>query len=431
MRLLALYREAFAGLPRPVWLLSAVVLVNRAGTMVLPFLVLYLTAERGLAADEAASVLFLYGLGALAGAAAGGWISDRAGPLAVQAASLGGAAAIFLLLGGVEGKAAIAATTFALAVVNEAFRPANSTAITQESPSGLRARAFALRQLATNAGMTVGTAGGGFLAGWDYAWLFRVDAATSLAAAGLLVRAFAGRRKRGASAAARAEAGSAALSPGAEAGSAPTTPGGLLPAEEAAALAAARALPWSDRPFLAFLGLQTAFCLLFFQWLGSYPLTLRDLFGLSEARIGLAFALNTTLIVCFQQVLVHGVGRRDPLAVCGFSALAAGVGFGMLPFGRGYAWVLLGVVVWTIGDMLGFPVAEAWVAERADPRARGRYLGGFGLAFPVAFAAGPPGGTWLYARVGAQPFWAGCALYGALLAGGFLLLGRRLRGRFP
>jgi hypothetical protein len=30
-------------LPREVWLLSAATLVNRAGTMVLPFLVLYLT----------------------------------------------------------------------------------------------------------------------------------------------------------------------------------------------------------------------------------------------------------------------------------------------------------------------------------------------------------------------------------------------------
>ncbi|MCI0656199.1 MAG: MFS transporter, partial [Acidobacteria bacterium] len=39
-RIAASYRQAFSGLPRSVWLLSAVTFVNRSGTMVLPFLVL-------------------------------------------------------------------------------------------------------------------------------------------------------------------------------------------------------------------------------------------------------------------------------------------------------------------------------------------------------------------------------------------------------
>lgn len=53
MRLLrsltALYADAFSGLPRDVWLLAGAMLVNRAGTMVLPFLSLYLTRQLGLA----------------------------------------------------------------------------------------------------------------------------------------------------------------------------------------------------------------------------------------------------------------------------------------------------------------------------------------------------------------------------------------------
>ena len=42
------YRAAYSGLPRDLWLLSLVLLVNRAGGMVLPFIALYLTRERGL-----------------------------------------------------------------------------------------------------------------------------------------------------------------------------------------------------------------------------------------------------------------------------------------------------------------------------------------------------------------------------------------------
>lgn len=37
------YVRAFSGLPGEVWILAFATLVNRAGTMVLPFLTLYLT----------------------------------------------------------------------------------------------------------------------------------------------------------------------------------------------------------------------------------------------------------------------------------------------------------------------------------------------------------------------------------------------------
>ena len=44
-RVLATYRAAFRDLEREVWILLPVSLVDRAGTMVLTFLVLYLTAQ--------------------------------------------------------------------------------------------------------------------------------------------------------------------------------------------------------------------------------------------------------------------------------------------------------------------------------------------------------------------------------------------------
>ena len=74
---LRLYRDAFAGLGRDVWLICVVLLVNRAGTMVLPFITLYLTEQRDLTVAMAGRMLSLYGLGAVAGAYIGGWLCDR------------------------------------------------------------------------------------------------------------------------------------------------------------------------------------------------------------------------------------------------------------------------------------------------------------------------------------------------------------------
>ncbi len=59
-------------LPREMWILSAATLVNRSGTMVLAFLVLYVTHTLGVAPARAALALMVYGLAALVSHAAGG-----------------------------------------------------------------------------------------------------------------------------------------------------------------------------------------------------------------------------------------------------------------------------------------------------------------------------------------------------------------------
>ena len=66
------YRQLFSGLPPEVWNLSLVTVVHRSGTMVLPFLTLYLTTRHGFSAREAGGVLSLYGVGAIGGAYVGG-----------------------------------------------------------------------------------------------------------------------------------------------------------------------------------------------------------------------------------------------------------------------------------------------------------------------------------------------------------------------
>jgi predicted MFS family arabinose efflux permease len=52
-------------LPREIWILFAATLVNRCGTMVLPFLVLYLTRVLAISVSHAALALTVYGIAAL------------------------------------------------------------------------------------------------------------------------------------------------------------------------------------------------------------------------------------------------------------------------------------------------------------------------------------------------------------------------------
>src|SRR6202047_5527081 len=75
-------------LPREIWILFAATLVNRSGTRVLPFLVLYLTRELRISASHAAIALTVYGIAALLTMPVSGWLTDRVGSLFVMRGSL-------------------------------------------------------------------------------------------------------------------------------------------------------------------------------------------------------------------------------------------------------------------------------------------------------------------------------------------------------
>ncbi|MBS1566044.1 MAG: MFS transporter, partial [Bacteroidetes bacterium] len=76
--------------------------------------------------------------------------------------------------------------TFLLSFINEAFRPANSTAIAFYSKEENRTRSYSLNRLAINLGWAVGSVIGGIIAKFSYEWLFWVDGFTNILAAGLM-----------------------------------------------------------------------------------------------------------------------------------------------------------------------------------------------------------------------------------------------------
>ncbi len=383
------YREAFSGLSRTVWLLSIASLINRSGTMVMPFLVLYLTAKRGFTTTGAGQVLALYGLGAMAASYGAGWLVDRFSPLKVMKVSLGLTGLCFLALGHLTSRLAIAAMVLVLSLVGEAFRPANLAALAAATGPSERTRSFALLRLAVNLGMTLGPSVGGFLALYDYGWLFVADGVTCLLATGLLWR---------------------------------IPDGGSARKEETAQGQAGGSSPWRDRPFLAMMGMMFLLAVVVFQVTGTFPLTLHDLYRMSEARIGLILAINTLIIVVFEMVLVHSLSGRDPLKLVGLGSFLFCAGLALLPLGSSFAFAALTVAVWTVGEMLAFPIASAVVAERAKGESLGRYMGVFHLSFAAAFVAAPLIGTWVYQRLGPGALWYGCGGLGIALWAGFHLL---------
>jgi MFS family permease len=397
-RVFHFYREAYSGLPRMAWILSLVELINRTGTMVIFFLGIYVIQELGYSIIQAGYVLGAWGVGSLAGAYLGGWLCDRIGTHVVQKLSLLLTGALFVALSFVHAYLPLLALVFATGLVSDALHPANGTAMARACPPELRVKGFALNRLAANLGVTVGPVAGGYLAMSDYRLLFWVDGATCLLAAGALWFLL---------------------------------PGASAPPPAAAAAGEDGISPWRDRIFLAVVGLMLGLGMIFAQLFSTFPLYLRDSYGFPENRIGYAIAVNTILITFFEMILLHRLARVPPGRLIAAGALFFGLGFGMMPLGRGMAYAALTVAIWTVGEMMALPTLAGVVANRAGESHQGRYMAVFSLSFTLSSIIGPVVGTAVYDRLGGDWVWAGVGALSILLWIGFSRLARRLPAGSP
>ena len=174
------------GLPRTVWIVFATSLINRAGMMALPFLVLYLTRHLGTSASLAGLAVSAYGLGGIVTGPIAGRLCDRIGPFTVMRVSLALTGVILIIIPLAHRFSVVVLLVFVWALVADATRPATMSALTTAAAPEQRKAAIALNRLGVNLGMSIGPAVGGFLALVSFPLLFVVDGLTSLAAAVVL-----------------------------------------------------------------------------------------------------------------------------------------------------------------------------------------------------------------------------------------------------
>ncbi|MFT7031201.1 MAG: hypothetical protein ACJA2C_002602, partial [Marinoscillum sp.] len=62
-----LYTNAFGGLSPSAWMLAVVILINRSGTMVIPFLSVYLISALDFTLIQAGWIMTAFGVGAIGG----------------------------------------------------------------------------------------------------------------------------------------------------------------------------------------------------------------------------------------------------------------------------------------------------------------------------------------------------------------------------
>jgi MFS family permease len=385
-------REGIRSLPRPVWILCAGTFVNRFGSFVAVFLVLYLR-ERGYSIPESGLVVSFYGIGNVVAAAVGGWVADRFGRRNALALSMFGSAATLLLLSQAASLPLIIVLTTLAGLTGEMYRPAAAALITDLTPAGERIPAFALNRLAINAGFAAGPAVAGLLAEHSFFLLFLGDALTSVAFGVICLTAL---------------------------------PEGVRVRREDERRGEAIRTMVHDRLFLFFLISSVLGAFVYFQSQTTFPLHVKAS-GLTDADYGLLISLNGLAIVLLELPLVAITQRFPYRPVLALGSVLVGLGFALNAVANDMPELAFAVLVWTLGEIIYAPVASAYVADIAPEHLRGRYQGAWGLTWGLAFVLAPALGAAIF-DWSPDALWLTCGLLGLLAA--LLLLETRSRGAF-
>ena len=414
-RTLHLYQRAYRGLSPSVWLLAGVMLINRCGTMVLPFMTLYLTQQLHYSVTQAGTVMAVYGAGAFVGTYLGGRLTDRIGFYAIQVFSLLAGGMALILLQFVTDFYLLCGSVFMFTLLGDTFRPANQAAIAYYSDVETRTRAFSFNRLAINLGWAVGGGLGGWLASIQYNLLFWVDGLTCLAAGIVLWR----------------------FLPVPTESPADRQTGSL--AEQAKAQPVLSSLlPHRDPFFIAFVVCNTLYLIAFMQLFTIVPLFFKEQLHISEGSIGLLMTLNGLIVVAIEMALVYTVEeqKRSKIDLIIIGVLLTAVSYAVLAlsgFQTSYSLssagpiiALLYILFVTFSEMLVMPFLQSFTVERASPATRGQYLALYAMGGALAQTAAPALGSLVVAGAGFSVHWLAISGISLLSAGGFWWLGRRM-----
>ncbi|TMR10870.1 MFS transporter [Nonomuraea turkmeniaca] len=367
---MAWLRSFWAGLPiEGRWLLAVVAVQTLGRGLTLPFTVIYLREVRGFELSVAGALMSLVAVAGFVITAPSGWLVDRYGARSVL---LGGQSAMMI------GSALLAFATdpwtaaLALTLIGLNFGaalPAFNTLIAAVVDGDVRQRFFGIHFALMNVGIGAGGVVGGLFVDVDvpatFTTVYLAEAGAALVPIAVLL---------GPLRAVREHAGRAM-------GPRPATSGyrAILRQPAARWLAA-----------LTFTGVLVGYG----QFQVGIPSYAREVAGASTDAIGIAYAVNTTMIVALQlPVLSRISGRRRVMIVMAGAWAGAWLLLGAAGLGPGTlvatAGLLAFMAVFAFGETLLQPTVPAITNDLATDDARGRYNAVNAAAFNGGAIAAP------------------------------------------
>ena len=373
------YLNNFKGFSREIWILTLITFINRAGTMVLPFLSKYLKENLHFSYSQVGWIMVSFGVGSMLGSWLGGKLSDKIGFYRIMIFSLLTSGFALFAMQFVTTFTGLCIAMFLLMSVADMFRPAMFVSLSVYAKPENRTRALTLVRLAINLGFAVGPALGGLIImNIGYSGLFWVDGATCIIA--ILIFWLKVKEKKV----------------------------HLISKEEKQSLEANRESVFKDKPFWIFLVSCLISGILFFQLFTTIPLYHKEQFDLTEFQTGLLLTMNGILIFFLEMPIVGYVERNQisKVKMVTLGCLLMGVSLFLLLVNIWVGILIIMMLFMTFAEMFVFPFSNSFAMSRAPKGHEGRYMAIFTMSYSLAHILSAKVGMSIIDHFGYQTNWA-------------------------
>ncbi|MDO6598370.1 MFS transporter [Oceanihabitans sp. 2_MG-2023] len=379
------YINTFKGLSTEVWWLALITLINRAGTMVIPFLSLYLTEDLNFTLKDVGWIMSAFGLGSVVGSWLGGKLTDKIGYYKVMVRSLLFTGILFVALQFLNTFTSLCIGIFLVMLVADMFRPAMFVALSAYSKPENKTRSVTLIRLAINLGFSAGPAVGGLIiTTMSYSGLFWVDGITCILATLVLILVLNPKKAK-------------------------ILDNIIVENPDSA---------YNDKAFLIFLVAMFLFGFVFLQYFSTMPIYYRETHTLTELQIGLLLGANGFFIFLLEMPLIKWLenSKYSKSSLMFFGAALTALSFIVLNLTTWSGILIIGMFLMTIGEMIAFPFSNAFAMQRAKKGNQGEYMALYSIAFSFAHIFGHNAGMQFADGFGFNNTWSIMTLLGVLCA---------------
>ncbi|BFM44814.1 MFS transporter [Flavobacterium sp. CFS9] len=370
------YINNFRGFSREIWILAIVTFINRAGTMVLPFLSKYLKEDLHFTYNQVGWIMVAFGFGSMLGSWLGGKLTDKIGFYKIMIFSLFTSGVSLFLIQYVTHFWALCIAMFCLMTIADMFRPAMYVSLGAYSKPENRTRALSLVRLAVNLGFAAGPALGGLIImSIGYSGLFWVDGASCILAISIFALLVKEKKKAA--------------------------------HEDKIENIEIQKSVFQDRIFWVFLFVCFATAIIFFQLFTTLPLYHNENFGLSEFQTGLLMTLNGLLIFSLEMPTVAFMERKGfpKIKIITIGACIITLSFFLLLINTWAGILVISMIIFSIGEILNFPFSNSFALSRAPRGQEGRYMALYTMSFSLAHIISAKIGFEIISRFGYQINW--------------------------
>jgi len=375
-RTFRIYKDSFKGLSPEIWWLALITFINRAGTMVIPFLTLYLTNQLEFTLSEVGWVMSSFGIGSFLGSWLGGKLTDRIGYYKVMFWSLLLTGFLFIALQYITTFWGFVVGVFITMTVADTFRPAIFVSLKAYSKPENQTRSLTLIRLAINLGFSFGPfLGGLIIASISYSGLFWIDGITCILA--ILVFKAVLKNKE------------------------------FLKRESTIDETTTNTRIFKDKPYWIFLIIVFLMGFTFMQLFSTMPLYYKDVYGLSEVHIGLLMSLNGVIIFVTEMPIIHKLEQSslNKISIILGSLILFAASFFVLNISNWVGILIISMIIITVAEMLAFPFTNSFAMTRAVKGKEGMYMALYTMAFSLAHIFSAKTGMEVVDRFGFDANW--------------------------